>query len=164
MKMNHKLSLIPNKKCFLVLFILFTFSCDFNTGIDTADAIRVNDAFAQITNAFNTKYQTCFDEGNVYYNFNQKSIGNFRAINVCNSELRKNNEGYFLWIRDVNRCLNLIHFFPCPPSFTGLDTWSQLIYNSCNLKNSYFINSYKPGQGKLLLTKSNFYDMDFNCL
>ncbi|PJZ70840.1 hypothetical protein CH373_06105 [Leptospira perolatii] len=143
-------------KRFLLLF-LFIISCkDF--GFDTADVIRANDAYLKIITAVSNKFVYCKSLGNNYSNLGEPSIS------YCNDDTFLHNKGKYVWVRSVDTCLNLIHFALCPENGTNFDEWQDLVIGSCHISEAYFMNSYKPFQGKVLGIPRNLYGLSLLCL
>ncbi|PJZ76310.1 hypothetical protein CH365_13020 [Leptospira neocaledonica] len=148
-------------KIFLLSF-LFIISCK-NFGFDTADVIRANDAYRKIITAVSNKFEYCKSIGKDYSNAHGYFSG-FPSIVSCNDDTFHNNQGAYVWTRSVDTCLDLVHFTLCPDSGTNFDEWVYLVVGSCHFPEAYFINSYKPFQGKILGLPRNLYDLSLGCL
>lgn len=141
-----------------ILFsFLFIISCR-NLGFDTADVIRANDGYRKIITAISIKYEYCKSIGNGYSNLGAPSVVS------CNDDTFRNNQGAYLWTRSVDSCLNLIHFTLCPETGTNFDYWVGLVISSCSPSEAYFINAYKPFQGKIIGMPRDLYDLSGGCL
>ncbi|TGK43852.1 hypothetical protein [Leptospira andrefontaineae] len=144
-------TMIAKRFLFSLLFIIsckeFGLDLDTNFGFDTADAIRANDAYRKIISAVSNKFLYCKSIGNTYIS----SAAPAPSITYCNDDTFLQNEGNYVWTRSVDTCLNLIYFTSCPESGTDFDGWQNLVIGSCHLEEAYFINSYKPFQGKILV-------------
>ncbi|PJZ23896.1 hypothetical protein CH352_18865 [Leptospira hartskeerlii] len=147
---------------FSLLFIIsckeFGLDLDTNFGFDTTDVIRANDAYRKVIAGVSNKFEYCKSIGNTYSNIGGPSI------RYCNGDTFLHNQGNYVWTRSVDTCLNLIHFTLCPESGTDFDGWQNLMIGSCHLEEAYFINSYKPFQGKLLVIPRRLYGLNLLCL
>ncbi|GBF40622.1 hypothetical protein LPTSP1_36400 [Leptospira johnsonii] len=141
----------------LMLLSLVFGSC-INIGINTADVRSANVAYNQIISSVSIKYAYCRSLGNTY-----KTTAGGLAITYCNDDTFDNNRGNYVWTKSVDSCTNLIHFTSCPPSETNFDDWVILVVGSCNISEAYFINSYKPFQGKILDRPKNLSGFSFGC-
>ncbi|TGM01092.1 hypothetical protein EHQ76_10650 [Leptospira barantonii] len=149
------------KTRYAILQLLIFIHC-FNFGFDTADVMRATDANRKIITTFGYKFQECRSQGNNYTSL--VSPNGYPSVTYCNSDTIKENEGNYVWKKAVDSCLNLIQFIYCPENGSNFDSWASFVYSACNISEAYFINDYKPLQGKILFVPRTMSSLSFGCL
>ncbi len=125
--------------------------------------MSANSAYQKIISTVSLKFEYCKSVGNNYGNVPGFFSGS-PSIAVCNDDTFDNNRGAYVWTRSVDSCMNLIHFAYCPQSGTNFDDWVFLVVGSCKFPEAYFINGYKPLQGKVLGIPRSLSELSFGCL
>ncbi|WCL50801.1 hypothetical protein [Leptospira sp. GIMC2001] len=153
MKINRILSFL-----FILLFLFIFNSCP-NAGVDTADVISANRALERYFDLMWAKYSFCTSIGFKY----ASDATPFGALS-CSDSTFDNNEGNYVWLRDYNNCVRNISLSPCPDNNTSFAYWVEFMLDTCKISEAYYINSYKPFQGKIIGEPRNLDSTVSSCL
>ncbi|TGK07694.1 hypothetical protein EHO59_06225 [Leptospira semungkisensis] len=148
------------RRVILLLLIIHYRCIDF--GFDTADVIKANEAYSRIINSVLFRNYECRSLGNSYQG--TTSPDGVPGIAMCNSDTFDRNKGKYVWRKAVDSCVNLITFVSCPPNGSNFDAWVALVLSGCNFQEAFFLNTYKPLQGKIIGFPNSLYDFQGDCL
>ncbi len=143
----------------IILITFYSFASCFNAGIDTSDVISANKALNEYFKLITVKYVYC---KNIGFKYKEEVVP--PGPLACSDDTFEKNEGNFVWIRDYNICIKNITFAPCPENNSNFNNWSTLILSSCQISEAYFLNDYKPLQGKVIGIPRNLTSTYSNCL
>ncbi|TGJ98280.1 hypothetical protein EHQ53_00685 [Leptospira langatensis] len=144
-------------KVLILVFLICSYCRD--VGIDTSDVTRANDAYRKVINSFMIKFAICTAQGNQY-----ATTAGAPGIGACSGDAMDYNKGMFVWTKSLDSCLHLINLSLCPRSGENFDAWTGFILSACDFREAYFINDYKPLQGKILGIPGGLMELSTNCL